>query len=105
MRAGTFIGIAIAGLVNLFNPGTVIIGGGVVGALERNGRALANTVVADHQSTLERSAITLAGNRGESVTGSGGLAAANALMVSEGRVQKTAITLAGNRAEGVQSTG
>ena len=85
--------------------GTGSIGGGVVGALERNGRALANTVVADHQSTLERSAITLAGNRGESVTGSGGLAAANALMVSEGRVQKTAITLAGNRAEGVQSTG
>ena len=29
MRAGTFIGIAIAGLVNLFNPSTVIIGGGV----------------------------------------------------------------------------
>ncbi len=29
MRAGTSIGIAIAGLVNLFNPGAVIIGGGV----------------------------------------------------------------------------
>ena len=29
MRAGTFIGIAIAGLVNLFNPSAVIIGGGV----------------------------------------------------------------------------
>jgi glucokinase-like ROK family protein len=28
-RAGTQIGIAIAGLVNLFNPGMVIIGGGV----------------------------------------------------------------------------
>lgn len=28
-RSGTFIGIAIAGLINLFNPGTVIIGGGV----------------------------------------------------------------------------
>lgn len=28
-RAGTFIGIAIAGLINLINPGTVIIGGGV----------------------------------------------------------------------------
>jgi len=28
-RAGTHIGIAIAGLVNLFNPGMVIIGGGV----------------------------------------------------------------------------
>ena len=27
MRAGTFIGIAIAGLVNLFNPSAVIIGG------------------------------------------------------------------------------
>lgn len=32
MRAGTFIGIAIAGLVNLFNPGAVIIGGGVAQA-------------------------------------------------------------------------
>jgi glucokinase-like ROK family protein len=28
-RAGSYIGIAIAGLVNLFNPGMVIIGGGV----------------------------------------------------------------------------
>jgi len=28
-RAGTFIGIAIAGLVNLFNPSIVILGGGV----------------------------------------------------------------------------
>lgn len=32
MRAGTFIGIAIAGLVNLFNPGAVIIGGSVAQA-------------------------------------------------------------------------
>lgn len=85
--------------------GSGSIGGGVVGALERNGRALANTVVADHQSTLERAAITVTGNRGESVTGSGGLAAANALMVTQGRVQNTAVTLAGNRADGVQSTG
>jgi predicted NBD/HSP70 family sugar kinase len=29
MRSGTFIGIAIAGLINLINPSTVIIGGGV----------------------------------------------------------------------------
>jgi len=28
-RAGSYIGIALAGLVNLFNPGMVIIGGGV----------------------------------------------------------------------------
>jgi glucokinase-like ROK family protein len=28
-RAGTYIGIAIAGLVNMFNPGMIIIGGGV----------------------------------------------------------------------------
>jgi glucokinase len=28
-RSGTFIGIAIAGLINLFNPSIVIIGGGV----------------------------------------------------------------------------
>jgi len=28
-RAGTFIGIALAGLINLFNPSIVIIGGGV----------------------------------------------------------------------------
>jgi predicted NBD/HSP70 family sugar kinase len=31
-RAGTFIGIAIAGLINLFNPSIVIIGGGVAQA-------------------------------------------------------------------------
>jgi predicted NBD/HSP70 family sugar kinase len=29
IRSGTYIGIAIAGLINLFNPSTVIIGGGV----------------------------------------------------------------------------
>lgn len=28
-RSGTYVGIAIAGLINLFNPSTVIIGGGV----------------------------------------------------------------------------
>ncbi|HLO27685.1 MAG TPA: ROK family protein, partial [Anaerolineales bacterium] len=28
-RSGTFIGIALAGLINLINPSTVIIGGGV----------------------------------------------------------------------------
>ena len=32
MRAGTFIGIPIAGVVNLFNPSAVIIGGGVAQA-------------------------------------------------------------------------
>lgn len=85
--------------------GSGSIGGGAVGALERNGRALANTVVADHQSTLERAAIAATGNRGASVTGAGGLAAANSLMVTEGRVQNTAVTLAGNRADNVQSTG
>ncbi|WP_422843577.1 beta strand repeat-containing protein [Acidovorax sp. M2(2025)] len=85
--------------------GSGSIGGGAVGALERNGRALANTVVADHQSTLERAAITVTGNRGASVTGAGGLAAANSVMVTEGRVQNTAVTLAGNRADSVQSTG
>lgn len=31
-RSGTFIGIAIAGLINLINPSTVIIGGGVAQA-------------------------------------------------------------------------
>src|SRR5690606_29551831 len=67
------------------------VGGGLVGAVERNGRALANTVVADHQSSLERAAVTMAGNHGRSVTGSGGLAAANALMVSEGRVQNSSV--------------
>lgn len=85
--------------------GSGSVGGGAVGALERNGRALANTVVADHQSTLERAAITVTGNRGASVTGAGGLAAANSVMVTEGRVQNTAVTLAGNRADSVQSTG
>lgn len=85
--------------------GSGSIGAGAVGALERNGRALANTVVADHQATLERAAVTVTGNRGASVTGAGGLAAANSVMVTEGRVQNTTVTLAGNRADGVQSTG
>ncbi|MBC7877004.1 MAG: ROK family transcriptional regulator [Anaerolineales bacterium] len=48
MRAGTFIGIAIAGLVNLFNPGAVIIGGGVAQA----GDLLTNPI---RQAVRERS--------------------------------------------------
>ncbi len=48
MRAGTFIGIAIAGLVNLFNPGAVIIGGGVAQA----GDLLTNSI---RQAVRERS--------------------------------------------------
>jgi glucokinase-like ROK family protein len=48
MRAGTFIGIAIAGLVNLFNPSAVIIGGGVSQA----GDLLTNSI---RQAVRERS--------------------------------------------------
>ena len=33
-RSGTYIGIALAGLVNLFNPGIIIVGGGVTQAGE-----------------------------------------------------------------------
>lgn len=81
------------------------VGGGMVGALERNGRALANAVAVDQQSTLSRSAIAMAGNRAQSVTGAGGLAAANALTVSEGRVVDSNVAVASNRADGVRSTG
>ncbi len=48
MRAGKFIGIAIAGLVNLFNPGAVIIGGGVA----QSGDLLTNSI---RQAVRERS--------------------------------------------------
>ncbi|MFX5245468.1 hypothetical protein ABTD35_22190, partial [Acinetobacter baumannii] len=54
---------------------------------------------------LERASVVLSGNRGASITGAGGLAAANTVMLGEGRVQSTAVTLAGNRADAVQSSG
>jgi len=52
MRAGTFIGIAIAGLVNLFNPGAVIIGGGVA----LSGDMLTTSI---RQAVRERSLLAL----------------------------------------------
>jgi len=59
MRAGTFIGIAIAGLINLFNPGAVIIGGGVAQA----GDLLTNSI---RQAVRERS--LLASKQGVRIT-------------------------------------
>ncbi len=52
MRAGTFIGIAIAGLVNLFNPGAVVIGGGVA----LSGDMLTTSI---RQAVRERSLLAL----------------------------------------------
>lgn len=52
MRAGTFIGIAIAGLINIFNPGAVIIGGGVA----QVGDLLTNSI---RQAARERSLLAL----------------------------------------------
>ena len=64
-RAGSHIGIAIAGLVNLFNPGMVIIGGGVAQtgdlllepirqAVERRSLPAATRVVRITTAMLER---------------------------------------------------
>ncbi|WP_313299362.1 hypothetical protein [Diaphorobacter sp.] len=85
--------------------GSGSIGAGLVGSVERNGRALANSVAVDRQSTLQNATVSLSDNTANTVTGSGGFAAANALTVSEGRVEKTSVHLADNQADNVQSTG
>lgn len=81
------------------------IGMGIVGSVDRNGRALSNSVAVDRQSTLDQAALNLQSNEGRGITGTGGFAAANSVTVSEGRIQKSAVTLLNNRAEQVQSTG
>lgn len=81
------------------------MGGGGVAGFERNGRGLANAVVADRQSTLAQVRVALAANTAQQIRGAGGLAAANALLLSEGRIQQSNVALSANRAEGVGATG
>ncbi len=85
--------------------GSGSVGAGVVGAVERNGRALSNTVAVDRQSTLDQATLNLQSNQARGVTGSGGFAAANSVMLSEGRIDRTGVTMLNNTAEQLQSTG
>lgn len=81
------------------------VGAGVVGAVEKNGRALGNTVAVDRQATLDRATLSLQSNEGRGITGTGGFAAANSVAVSEGRIQNSNVTLVNNRASQMSSTG
>ncbi|WP_245598041.1 beta strand repeat-containing protein [Ottowia thiooxydans] len=81
------------------------IGAGIVASVDRNGRALSNSVAIDRQSTLDQSTLYLQSNEGRGITGTGGFASANSATVSEGRIQKSTVTFLNNRAQQVQSTG
>lgn len=81
------------------------LAGGVVAAFERNGRALANSVAVDSGAAMDSAQVSLLSNEARGVNGHGGLAAANSLLVSEGRAEKTRIALLGNRASDVTASG
>lgn len=85
--------------------GRATIGGGAVGAFERNGRALANSVALDHQSSLQNAPVTVSGNTSRNVQGAGGLASAGSLLMSNAQVQNTTVRIAGNNADGVRASG
>ncbi|MCS4509691.1 beta strand repeat-containing protein [Xylophilus ampelinus] len=81
------------------------IGGGVVGAFERRGRALANSLVLDQQTSLKDTPVVLAGNESRGVRGHGGLAAAGSVLATQSQIERGNITLSGNRADGVSAQG
>ncbi|RYZ10832.1 MAG: hypothetical protein EOO24_08015, partial [Comamonadaceae bacterium] len=85
--------------------GGASIGGGVVGEFQRNGRALASSLVLDSQSTLENTPVAITTNQSRNVQGSGGLAASGSALVSDGQVRNSSIALSNNRADGVRATG
>ena len=82
------------------------VGAGVVGAFEKQGRALANSVVVDEGADLANAPTTLSGNEATGVRGMGGLAAANGLLVSgAARLSAAPVTLQDNHAQDVSATG
>lgn len=87
------------------SAGGISIGMGSVIEFQRNGRSLANSVALEGNATLNDSPTVLMRNSAATVRGEGGVAAANAVVVSGGAVQGTRLALIGNDASAVQSTG
>jgi hypothetical protein len=82
------------------------VGGGLVGAFERNSRALANSVMADGGSRLSDAPVALAGNEAHDLGASGGAAVASSVLASgNSELRGVRTTLSANRAQGVRSTG
>ncbi|RYF43996.1 MAG: hypothetical protein EOO25_01275 [Comamonadaceae bacterium] len=83
------------------------IGGGAVGAFERNSRALANSVVADNGAELDGAPLVVAVNSARELRASGGTVAAGSVLVSGSgsALRNVQVTLAGNRAANLRATG
>lgn len=87
------------------SAGSASVGGGALLAFERNGRALANSLALDAQSTLDGTPVTLSDNEARSVRGSGGLAAANSALLNNATVRGGRVAITGNTARNVVSNG
>ena len=85
--------------------GSASVGGGALAAFERNGRAVANSLVLDARSSLENTPATLEGNEAHAVRGSGGLAAANSVLLSSGSVRNGRVSVNANTARNVTANG
>jgi hypothetical protein len=85
--------------------GSASVLAGVVGEFEMKGRALANSLAVDKQSTLQDTPITLIGNQTNDVQGYGGLASAGSVLLSQGKLQNTQVTSVANQASDVRATG
>ncbi|MGK6307230.1 beta strand repeat-containing protein [Variovorax sp. DT-64] len=85
--------------------GGASIGGGAIGAFERNGRALANSLALDSNATLQNTPVTISGNTARGVQGSGGLSTANSALLSEARMQNGTLSITGNTADNVRANG
>lgn len=86
--------------------GSGSIGGGIVGAVERSSRAFASVVAADGNASLERMQLVIAGNHAQQITGTGGTAVAQSVLVSDGALRSGSVNIVGNnRAERVSATG
>jgi hypothetical protein len=82
------------------------IGGGLVGAFERNSRSVASSVVADGGSRIDGAPLVLSRNQARDQRAAGGTAASNSVLVTgAGRLDGVQATLANNQASQLRATG
>jgi hypothetical protein len=85
--------------------GSASVLSGAVGEFEMKGRALANSLAVDKQSTLQDAPVALITNQTKDVQGYGGLASAGSVLLGQGKLQNTRLMSVANKATGVRATG
>lgn len=85
--------------------GSGSIAGGLVGSVERSGRALANALAVSDGGSLARARVTMASNSANSILGNGAGVAANSVLVDASELRDTRVSLYSNSATNVQATG